>query len=89
MSTLSLSSHEQYVTFIDDFFRKTWIYYLKTKGEVFAWFQEFKALVESQTRNNIKVLRSDNGGEYTSNEFRDFCNQEGIQKQLVVPYNPQ
>ena len=45
MSALSLSGHEYYVTFIDDFSRKTWIYFLKTKGEVFARFKEFKAQV--------------------------------------------
>ena len=89
MSTLSLSGHEYYVTLIDDFSRKTWIYFLKTKGEVFARFKEFKALVENQTGKKIKVLRSDNGGEYTSNEFRDFCRQEGIRRQKTVPYNPQ
>ena len=53
MSTLSLSGHEYYVTFIDDFSRKTWIYFLKTKGEVFAQFKEFKALVENQTGKKI------------------------------------
>ena len=47
MSTLSLSGHEYYVTFIDDYSRKTWIYFLKTKNEVFSRFQEFKALVEN------------------------------------------
>ena len=49
MSTLSLSGHKYYVTFIDGFSKKTRIYFLKTKGEVFAWFKEFKALVENQT----------------------------------------
>ena len=69
MSTVSLSGHEYYVTFIDDYSMKTWIYFLKAKGEVFSGFQEFKALVENQTGKKIKVLRSNNGGEYTSNEF--------------------
>ena len=52
-------------------------------------FQEFKALVENQTGKKIKVLRSDNGGEYTSHAFDEFCRQEGINKQLIVPYTPQ
>jgi transposase InsO family protein len=35
------------------------------------------------------VLRSDNGGEYTSKEFVDYCTTVGIKKELTVPYNPQ
>jgi hypothetical protein len=43
---------------------------LKEKDEVFKKFQEFKALVENISERKIKVLRSDNGGEYTSKEFK-------------------
>jgi hypothetical protein len=89
MSFVSLSEFEYYVTFIDDFSKKSWIFFIKTKGQVFNWFQEFKALVENQTRKKIKVLRSNNGGEYTSNEFNDFCAREGIKRELTVPYNSQ
>ena len=52
-------------------------------------FQEFKALVENQAGKKIKVLRLDNGGEYTSHAFDEFCRQEGIRRQLTVPYTPQ
>jgi hypothetical protein len=89
MSSASLNGFLYYVTFIDDFSRKSWIFFMKTKGRVFQRFQEFKALVENQTRKKIKVLRSDNGGEYTSNEFNDFCAREGIKREVIVPYNPQ
>ena len=47
MSHVSLRGYEYYVLFIDDFFRKTWIFFLKAKGEVFRCFKEFKALVEN------------------------------------------
>jgi hypothetical protein len=63
MSSTSLSGFEYYVLFIDDYSKKTWIFFLKTKDEVFKRFQEFKALVENQTGRKIKVLRSDNGGD--------------------------
>jgi hypothetical protein len=53
-----------YVSFIDDFSRKTWIYFLRKKLKVFKKFKEFKSLVENQTNNKIKVLRTDNGGEF-------------------------
>jgi hypothetical protein len=87
--SVSLSGYHYYVTFIDDSSRKTWIYFMKTKDEVFSRFQEFKALVENQTGRKIRVLRFDNGGEYTSNDFKSFCTWVGIKRELIVPYNPQ
>jgi len=62
---------------------------LKTKSEVFKRFQEFKALVENQIGRKIKVLRSENGGEYTLGEFVDFCAEAGIRREFTVPYYPQ
>jgi hypothetical protein len=61
-----------YVSFIDEFSRKTWIYFLRKKSEVFDRFEEFKALVENQTEKRIKVLRTDNGGEFCRNEIEEF-----------------
>jgi hypothetical protein len=72
MSAPSLSGYIYYVSFIDDYSHKTWIYFLKSKGEVFGKFKEFKALVENLTERKIKTLRSDNGGEFTSDEFLYF-----------------
>ena len=65
MSHVSLGGYQYYVIFINDYSRRTWIYFLKTKGEVFSRFKEFESLVEKQTSRKIWVLRSDNGGEYT------------------------
>jgi transposase InsO family protein len=62
---------------------------MKTKDEAFSRFQEFKALVENQTGRKIKVLISDNGGKYTSNDFKRFCTRVGIKRELTVLYNPQ
>jgi transposase InsO family protein len=89
MTVASLNGYLYYVLFIDDHSRKTWIYFLKNKDGVLAKFQEFKAQVENLTRRKIKVLRSDNGGEYTSKEFISFCIEVGIKRELTVPYNPQ
>jgi hypothetical protein len=78
VSVPSLGKSIYYVSFIDDFSRKTWIYFLRKKSEVFDRFKEFKALVENQTEKQIKVLRTDNGGEFCGNEFEEFCKKCGI-----------
>ena len=52
-------------------------------------FKEFKALVENQTGRRIRVLRSDNGGEYTLGGFVDFYGEAGIKREFTVPYNLQ
>jgi hypothetical protein len=64
VSVTSLGGSMYYVSFIDDFSRKTWIYFLRKKSKVFKKFKEFKALVENQTDKKIKVLRTNNGGEF-------------------------
>jgi hypothetical protein len=51
MSATSLSEYVNYVSFIDDFSRKTWIYFLKSKGEFFSKFKEFEGLVENISEN--------------------------------------
>ena len=62
---------------------------MKNKDEVFGKIKEFKALIENHTENKNKTLRSDNGGEFTSNEFKELCKDSGINRELSTPYNPQ
>ena len=52
----SLSRYVYYVSFIDDYSRKTWIYFMKNKDEVFSKFKEFKALIENHTEKRIKTF---------------------------------
>ena len=82
MSSNSLRGYAYYVSFIDDFSRKTW------KDEVFSKFKEFKALIENHTHKKIKTFRSDNGGEFTSDEFKELCREIGIKMDFTTPYNP-
>jgi hypothetical protein len=89
MPVISLGGSLYYVTFIDDYLRKMWLYLLKSKDEVFSKFQEFKAEIENLTNKKIKTLRTYNGGEYTSNEFVAFCKSAWIRRELIFPHNPQ
>jgi hypothetical protein len=86
---ISLGGSLYYVIFIDDYSRKTWLYLLKSKDEVFNKFQEFKAEIENLTNKKIKTLRTDNEGEYTSKEFVAFCKSAGIRRELTIPHNSQ
>ena len=89
MGVHSFSGYSYCVTFIDDYSKKTWIYFLEAKSEVFERFREFKTLVENQIGKKIRVLRTDNRGEYTSNEFMEYCSAEGIKKEHIVPHTLQ
>ena len=62
---------------------------MKEKSDFFSKFKEYKSLVEHQTNRNIKILRSDNGGEFTSEEFKELYREFGIKRELSTPYNPE
>ena len=66
-----------------------WIGLLKHKDESFEKFKAVKALVENESDCKIKCLKSDRGGEFTSNEFLDFCEEHGINKEFSTTRNPQ
>jgi hypothetical protein len=78
METISFGKARYFLTFIDDFSRKTWVYFLQEKYEVFSHFLDFKVLVENQSGFKIVTLRKYNGGEYRSNEFLNYCRKNGI-----------
>ena len=63
----------------------TWVYLLKRKDEVFQRFVEWKAMVENSGGGKLKVLRSDNGGEYTAKRFQEYLKAEGVRHEVTVP----
>nr|GFB60612.1 hypothetical protein [Tanacetum cinerariifolium] len=78
-----------FLTFIDDFNRYGYVYLLKHKYEVFENFKVFKSEVELQLGKKIKALRSDRGGEYLSQEFKDNLSKNVIVQHLTSLYTPQ
>ena len=63
MEIESIGGNKYFVTFIDDAFRKLWVYILRTKDQVFQVFQKFHDLIERETGRRLKCLQTDNGGE--------------------------
>ena len=86
---VSNSKKRYLISFIDDYSRKVWIYFLTEKSEAFTTFKNYKNLVEKETGAFICCLCIDRGGEFTSLEFNAFCKTNGISRQLTVAYTSQ
>lgn len=87
-SITSVNGYRYFVTFIDCHTRVTWVYLMKSKGEVFTCFSDFHKSVQTQYGAVIKVLRSDNGTEYTNQALRGYLSAHGIHHQTTCPYTP-
>ncbi|KAG9446485.1 hypothetical protein H6P81_012613 [Aristolochia fimbriata] len=85
----SFGGNLYFVIFIDDYSRKTWIYTLKKKSNVFNMFKYWLARVENETGSRLKCLLSDNGGEFCNKEFDSYCAKRGIRRIKTVPRTPQ
>jgi len=62
---------------------------MKHKGEVLKLFVEWKKNLEKSTERKIKVLWSDNRGEYKSDLFLKLCRDKGIYMHFTVSETPQ
>lgn len=89
MEVNSIGGARYFLTFIDDFSRKIFIYFLKSKEEVVNKFVEFKVWVENQFDRKIKIFRTDNGTEFCNKEIEKICVASGIQHQRTIVYTPQ
>ncbi|CAI7859187.1 unnamed protein product [Closterium sp. NIES-53] len=86
----SLSGSRYFLTIVDDHTRAVWVYPLKTKGEVAAAvLKEWMPRAQRESGHKVKVICTDNGGEFMGDDFESVLKKKWIQHQLTVPYNPQ
>jgi hypothetical protein len=85
----SMTGSRYILSFIDHYFRRSWVYFLAVKSETFDTFRSFKSTVEKKTNEKVSCLRIDPGGEYLSSEFNTFYKQQGIKRQLTTTGTPQ
>ena len=78
-----------FVTFVDDCTRMTWLYLLKHKNDVCNVFQVFHKMISTQFNTLIKIVRSNNEGEYYKNELTNFMKSVDILYQTSRPNSPQ
>ena len=89
MNVPSVGGARYFLTFTDDCTRHSAVYFLRSKSEVPEKFAEYKALVENQTSQKIKVLSSDNGTEYVNEHLSSMLHRYGIKHETTVPYSKQ
>ncbi|KAL3638973.1 Beta-galactosidase 8 [Castilleja foliolosa] len=82
-------SFSYFVLFIDDCTRMTWVSFLKQKSEVVTKFIQFHKMILTQYNKKIKILRSDNGGEFLNEKMRSFFQENGLIHQTSCPNTPQ
>ncbi|KAL0431249.1 UNVERIFIED_CONTAM: Retrovirus-related Pol polyprotein from transposon TNT 1-94 [Sesamum radiatum] len=78
-----------FLSIIDNYSRKVFVFLIKHKSEVFEKFKNWKILVENQTGKTLKALRTDNGLEFCNQQFYDLCDEFGIKRHMTTPYTPQ
>ena len=89
LSMKTYDNKEYFLTFINDYSKYTYVYLISAKSEALNYFKKYRAEVERQLGRNIKVLRTDRGGEYNSKEFNLYCQEHGIKRHMTMPYTPQ
>lgn len=89
ISPPTAGGNKYFFLLVDDYSRKMWVYFLKNKDEALNAFKKFLALVETGSERKVKVFRTDRGGEFSSNEFKNFCEEVGIKRHYTAPYTPQ
>ena len=77
------------IIFTDGHSRMIIIYFIRNKYEVAGKFKDYLKMTDNFNGKKLKCLRSDNGGEYVSKEFENFCKQQGIIQETTVPRTPQ
>jgi transposase InsO family protein len=74
---------------IDDHSRYSWVFFLESKDETFAYFQSLALRLNNEYPNCLKAIRSDNRAEFRNASFIQFCLEHGVNQQFSIPCVPQ
>ena len=85
----SIGGMRYMVTFIDDFSRYVWVFFMKEKSNTFSKFKEFRESVEEEVGKKIHCLGTDNGGEFGLREFSQYLRECQIRHQYTYVNTPQ
>src|SRR3954467_7112884 len=84
----SIQGNSYYISFTDAKSCRSQIYFMKNKSQALQKFKYYKSFMETQKNKKLKILRTDNGGEYVSEDFKNYCKESGIRLQYTAPDSP-
>jgi transposase InsO family protein len=74
---------------IDDYSRYSWVFFLKSKDEVFEHFRSLALRLNNENPNCLKAICSDNGTKFRNASFNEFYLEYGVDQQFSSPRVPQ
>lgn len=89
MQVASPNGARYYILFKDDFSRYKTVYFMKQKSEAIDCIKLFTKKIQCETGKKVKILRSDNGGEFTGNELKSWLSEQGIIQQTSAAHTPE
>ena len=89
LKTEAFGGSYYFMTLIDDYSRRIWIYFLKTKDHALGKFKEWHVMVEKESREKLEMLRSNRGGKFTLGEFKVYIKSHEIKRQQPPPNTTQ
>ncbi len=89
LSTPGIGGVKYIATFLDDYSRASMVRLLTTKADVGKEIVDVITLLETQTGQRVKAIRTDNGTEYVNAAISSYLSSRGILHQKSAPYTPE
>ncbi|PLW15082.1 hypothetical protein PCASD_21521 [Puccinia coronata f. sp. avenae] len=85
----SPAGYMYFLTIVDQFSGFKSVKFLRSKGETFDKFVDFKNNAEKKTGKTLRMIISDGGGEFVNEKFSQMCSSKGIAQHITPAYTPQ
>lgn len=85
----SYTKANYFLTIVDYFSKVVWVFHIKHNSDASNCLIDFHKMIQAQFAKNIKRIRCDNGGEFTSNLMLQFYKEKGILLETKSPHKPQ
>lgn len=87
ISPLTPAGNNYFLLLVNKMSRFMWLTLLRMKADAPTAIIAFQARVERKSDKKLKVLRINNGGEFTSVEFGEHYAGEGTEHHFSAPYS--